>query len=233
MITTASRPTPAKRPARKATPRAQTVERVKVEVPESIVMHGVRWETYEALLEDLSDQRLFLNYDDGVLEIMSPATRHEDGKEIVRRLLEIMTLELDIPIRGLGSSTWRRKDLEKGLEPDECYYVQNERRVRNLKDIDLMKDPPPDLAIEIENTHGYLSRLDIYAALGVGELWTYDVKMIQILLLKKGKYHPSESSRAFPKLPMKEFQRFVDMRHSMDENSLVRAFQKWVAANMK
>lgn len=53
-------------------------------------------------------------------------------------------------IRSLGSRTWNREDLARGLEPDQCYYIQNEVLVRKVEQIDLNQFPPPDLAIEID-----------------------------------------------------------------------------------
>ncbi|WP_333264463.1 hypothetical protein [Microcoleus sp. S13_C5] len=38
--------------------------------------------------------------------------------------------ELNVEIRSLGSLTCRREDLERGLEPDQCYYIENEEIVR-------------------------------------------------------------------------------------------------------
>ena len=48
--------------------------------------------------------------------------------------------------------TCDRQDLARGLEPDQCYYIQNEGKVWGKDHIDLQIDPPPDLAIEIDIT---------------------------------------------------------------------------------
>ena len=53
--------------------------------------------------------------------------------------------ELEIDISGVGSTTLQLEVEDRGLEPDECYYIQNESRVRNEEDLDLTRDPPPDL----------------------------------------------------------------------------------------
>ena len=81
--------------------------------------------------------------------------------------MEIITEELGIEIASLGSCTWSREDLQKGLEPDECYYIQNEAVVRGKETITLSVDPPPDLAIEVDSTSSSLDRMGIYAALGM------------------------------------------------------------------
>jgi Uma2 family endonuclease len=127
----------------------------------------------------------------------------------------------------LGSSTWRRHDLWKGLESDECYYIQNEARVRGKDEIDLTVDPPPDLAIEIQITHQAVDRLALYAGLGVPEVWHFRRERVRALKLEGGAYVPTEFSLAFPSLRPAELERFLAMRHSTDETSLVLAFQQW------
>lgn len=193
-----------------------------------VVLRGVSWQFYEDALRELADQHIFLTYDRGDLEIMAPSQYHEWHKTLLARFIEIMTLELDIPVVSGGSTTFRREDLERGLEPDECYYVQSESRVRDSREVDLTRDPPPDLAIEMDYTHHSLDRLSIYAALGVPEVWRYDVTRLEVLLLQKnGKYTRSDRSAAFPFLPMSEVQRFLDLRATTDETSLVRQFRDW------
>ncbi len=136
-----------------------------------VVLHGVRWSTYEALLDDLDGCHIRLTYDRGRLEIMTKSAPHEWSKTLLARAFEEITLELDIPIRSGGEQTFRQELLEKGLEPDECYWIQHEPEVRGKRDISLETDPPPDLAMEIEISMSVLDRLGIYAALRVPEIW--------------------------------------------------------------
>src|SRR5438067_2440344 len=99
-----------------APPRA-TVRRA------SVVLYNISWGSYQALLHDLREQHYFLTYDRGTLEIMPPKPVHEKIGKLVARLVETMTLELRIPIVGLGSTTWYNEHLGRGLEADQCYYV--------------------------------------------------------------------------------------------------------------
>src|SRR5882672_4703239 len=173
------------------------------EAPRSIVLHGVSWQTYETLLREIGEQHIFLTYDRGDLEIMAPSNFHERYKKVVARLIEILTLELDIPIVSGGNTTFRREDLEKGLEPDECYYVQHEPQMRDKWEVDLSQDPPPDLVLEMDYTHHALDRESIYAALGVPELWRCNGNRLEVLLLgTNGAYQLSTKSLAFPFLPV-------------------------------
>ena len=64
---------------------------------EHAVLHGIRWQTYESLLEDLQERRLRLTYDDGTLEIMSSSQPHERVKHLLGLMICALTEELDIP----------------------------------------------------------------------------------------------------------------------------------------
>jgi Uma2 family endonuclease len=193
-------------------------------------LHGIRWETYERLLEDLETRRLRLTYDGGTLEIMSPSQPHERVKHLLGRMICAMAEELRIPVEGGGSTTWRREDLEKGLEADECYWVANEPRVRR-RDVDLRHDPPPDLVLEVDVHAGCLDRLQIYAALGVPEIWRWKDGEITIHLLgSDGSYRVAERSVSFPALPVAELAKWVDRHGELDQTALMRAFRAWVRA---
>jgi hypothetical protein len=74
-------------------------------------------------------------------------------KGMIARMIEMLTFTLDMPVKSLGSTMFRRKDRAKGLEPDECNYFRNEAKMRGRKRLDLKKDPPPELVVEIDITH--------------------------------------------------------------------------------
>ena len=191
-------------------------------------LENVSWQTYERLLHDLQHRRLQLTYDNGRLWIVSPSHQHDRLKKLIGGMVEAFALERKIPMARLGSSTWRRDDLWKGLESDECYYVQNELRVRGKDQIDLTTDPPPDLAIEVQITHQAVDRLALYAALGVPEVWHFRRDRIRALKLQGDKYVAVEFSMAFPVLRPAELERYLAMRHSTDETTLMLSFQQWI-----
>jgi Uma2 family endonuclease len=203
------------------------------EAGEAILLHNVAWETYEALLDDLDGQHLRLTYDNGRLAIVSPLPKHDKLKKLVGRMIEQLSLEHAIPVSSFGSTTWKRRKLRKGLEADECYYVQSEPMVRGREDLDLNKDPPPDLAVEVDVTHHPVDRMKVYAGLGVPEVWVCRVDRIRCMCLVKGRYRESENSLAFPFLKPADLERFLAMRSTVDETSLMRAFRDWVVKAMK
>lgn len=198
------------------------------------VLHGISWETYERLLDELQNRRLRLTYDRGALEIMSPSRSHERVKWMLARMIETMTEELGIEIEGGGSTTWRRKDLEKGLEPDECYWIQNEEKVRGRMELDLRLDPPPDLALEVDVHAQCLDRLVIYGALGVAEVWRWVDGRIEVHLRQSdGSYRQQGRSSCFPWLPMQELTRWLGRSDGQPGTSFIRAFRAWVRESVR
>jgi Uma2 family endonuclease len=201
---------------------------------ERVLLDGIRWSTYEALLEDLGDRHIRLTYDRGSLEIMTVSPAHEFSKSSLARMIETLTLELNIPIRTGGSQTCRSQLKEKGLEPDECYWVEHEPLIRGKSDIDLEQDPPPDIAVEIEISRSVLDRLGIYAALRVPEVWRYDGRTLEILQLRIDQsYATVEISPSFPWLPMARFRQFLaESGGTIGETHWIRSFRAWVRAEV-
>jgi Uma2 family endonuclease len=148
-------------------------------------------------------------------------------------MIEAMTEELNIPILSGGSTTFKKELQQKGLEPDECYWVATEHAMRGRTDIDFEVDPPPDIAVEVEISRSVLNRLGIYAALRVAELWRSDGHWISIVQLQEdGTYAPVEQSPSFPWLPLAELGRFLRESSTTDETSWIRSFRAWVRAEL-
>ncbi len=199
-----------------------------------VLLENISWQTYQSLLKDFEEQAgIRLTYDRGKLEIMTPLYPHETYSELIGRFVTALTEELNVEIRSLGSRTCNRQDLARGLEPDKCFYIQNERIVREINQIDLDRYPPPDLAIEIDITSSSINRLDIYAALGVPEVWRYDDNRLIILRLEDGEYKECEISPTFPQLTSSEVMRFLELSKTMGETSLIKMFREWVRSQAK
>jgi Uma2 family endonuclease len=193
------------------------------------VLSDVSWRLYETLLEEIGDRPVRITYHKGRIEMMSPLPKHDKWKTRIGRMIEILAVELDIPMTPLGSTTFRREDEQAGLEPDECYYVRHAAAVHDKDHIDLAVDPPPDLAVEIDITRRSVPRQPIYAALGVPELWRFDGNHLAVLVLNTtGQYEERASSLAFPFIPMAEFRRFLDLTRTTDDTTAMRQFQQWV-----
>ncbi|MFP4009620.1 MAG: Uma2 family endonuclease [Spirulinaceae cyanobacterium] len=193
------------------------------------ILSNIRWQTYQALVLDLAQTAgKRLTYDRGQLEIMTPLPEHEVTKRLLGRIVETTTEVLGIEIYSLGSATWSREDLQRGLEPDECYYITQEAVVRGQLSFDLNVDPPPDLAIEIDITSSSLDRLSIYAALGIAEVWRFDNQDLTIYVLRGGVYEIQERSQVLSVLTKSDLLQFLQRRGSMGENALLREFRSWL-----
>ena len=154
-----------------------------------VILKGVSWSTFKALLADVGDDRAWrIAYDGGVLEIRMPHREHEVPKGLIESFIEATADELEIEVMKAGSLTLEREDLTRAVEPDTCFYIQNEASVRGKRDINLPEDLPPDLAIESDYTNSSVNKDSIYAALGVPELWRYRRESLQVYQLVEGKY---------------------------------------------
>ena len=131
-----------------------------------LVLHNVAWDEYEAMLEIVGDRHIRVTYDQGTMEVAMPSQRHEQATQLFGLFVPRLAEELEIPYEPLGMTTWRKPDVEKGLEADQCYYIQNQAVVRNREVLNLDVDPPPDLAIEVDISSSSLNRMEIYAGLG-------------------------------------------------------------------
>ncbi len=193
------------------------------------VLYNVSWETFEALLRDTGEDRgSRFAYDCGTLEIMTPLFEHENPKIQFDRLIFCLAEELDIEIISAGSTTLKRKSFAKGIEPDSCYYIQNEAAIRGRETLNLEIDPPPDLAVEIDITSSSVNKFNIYAALGVAELWKYDGEVLKFYQLAENQYIEIKFSLAFPLISVGDMNRFIQQSKTMGEIALLKSFRVWV-----
>lgn len=206
-----------------------------LELSEPMVLHAVPWDMYERLLVERDNVRkdVRLTYDRGRLEIMTVSRTHERRKTVLARLVDMFAFALRIPIAGSGNLTIRREDLERGLEPDVCYYVQNADTMSEIRELDLSRDPPFGLVLEVEYSQTIDTRLPILDALGVREVWRYDGTTLQVLLRQPGGgYQVATASAAFPQLPLGELERFLRRAGTVDDTALSWEFFDWVRSTL-
>lgn len=195
---------------------------------ERIVLAHVAWDTYERLLADDEGRRFpRFTYDRGVLEIMSPSPPHEEDALTLNLLIETVAAVIGVPIRRLGSTTYRRKDLERGFEPDASFYVRNEARMRVRRQVDLSVDPPPDLVLEMEVSRSVLDKLALLASMGVPEVWRSDGEQVAILVLTAGRYREATAGLAFPALTSEVVTRFLAQSRTMPSPNWFESVMMW------
>lgn len=194
-----------------------------------LLLSHVSWETYDALLDECADRRLRHTYDRGSLEFMTRSGEHEVYKSLLGLFLVTLADERNLPLFMGGELTLRRQDLDRGLEPDQCFWIANEPRVRGKTNLDLTRDPPPDLFIEVEVSRSVLDRLAIIAALGVPEVWRFDGTALHVGLLQPdGQYQWQTQSPTFPGIDLTQVPGFLRMAQTTDHVGVLRAFRAWV-----
>ncbi|HEY9645360.1 MAG TPA: Uma2 family endonuclease [Chroococcidiopsis sp.] len=211
-----------------------TLELQQLTIPpgQTLLISGVDWQTFEAILIELGEPHTArIAYDNGILEIITPLPEHEAVKEILSDLLKALLEELDIEFLTLGSTTFKHPDTLKGIEPDQCFYIQNEAAVRGKDRLDLRFDPPPDLAIEIDITSR--THPNTYAALGVPELWRRNQNQLQFNRLIDGHYQEVPESPTFPGLPLQDLlPQYITQSRIQGRNQTLKAFRTWVRAQL-
>jgi Uma2 family endonuclease len=194
-----------------------------------VMLYNIGWQQFENLLQDLGEHRAArVAYDDGNLEIMTPLPEHEYYKKVISTAVEDIAEELNLDYESLGSTTWKQERKMAGIEADDCFYFQNEALVRGRLDLDLQKDPPPDLALEIDVTSKSLNRFSIYARLGIPEIWCYDSGELKIYLLQAGEYLESEKSLVFPSLEIRDLPQIIEQNRANGRRAIRKAVREWV-----
>ena len=198
----------------------------------AILLEDVSWDDYEGYLKEIGDAyRLRLSYDEGRLEIMSPAFEHEDMVGLFPHLIFVLAQECSMKYRSARSTTLRKKPRSKGLEPDDCYYFKNYQALIGKNSIDLAVDPPPDLALEIDITSPSLKKFGIYAAIGVPELWRYRKQRLQFFRLVGEEYVEISHSDLFPFLPPDVIVNYLRHGALSDITEMADNFRAWVKAH--
>jgi Uma2 family endonuclease len=209
------------------------LRRITVPPGQTMVLRDVTWEEFEDVLADLGEHRSArVAYDQGILEIMSPLAEHEDDKDIISDLIKILLEELGREFRCLGSTTFKNIQMSAGIEPDQCFYIENEPLIRGKRRLDLNFDPPPDLALEIDVTSR--THPSTYERLAVPELWRFERDQLKISILTDGVYVSASSSRAFPQLDLlQQIPLALQRSRVIGRSAVMREFRSWVQSQIE
>jgi len=207
------------------------ISQIETLAGQSTVLHDVEWQQFESILQDLGDKRSSrIAYLNGVLEIVMPLPEHEKIKVLISYFVQVLMDEMGIDFEGFGSTTFKRVDKLAGLEPDDCFYIQNNVAMRGIRKLDMTIDPPPDLAIEVDVTSK--TKFDVYRILGVPELWLYD-QSLKIYILRDGEYVESQLSPIFGDIPIRDvIPQFLEISLSQGRSTAMKAFRLWMQENL-
>ena len=197
------------------------------------ILNNVSWKTYECLLKDYENSSApRFTYDRGVLEIVSPLIPHEETNRALATIVERVAQQWRLRFRNLGSTTFKREDVDRGFEPNTCFYFQSLSRIAGKRQIDLEGgDPPPDLVIEVDVTSASLNNLPILAALGVPEVWRVVDDEVTILVLDDDAYQEQQNSSALPNLTRAALNDLLARSRTMDILDWLDAIQVWARQN--
>jgi Uma2 family endonuclease len=194
-----------------------------------LIQHGVSWNDYEELIQAVGEAPgLHISFDEGTLQILSPSSKHEYYAILIGRLVDRVSMHQRIKVLFYGSTTIRKRSAQKGAEPDACFYVQAADVVGTKDEIDFETDPPPDIVVEIDIHHEWISKIPIYAALGVPEVWRYDGESLTLYHLRDGQYLLADASQALPILTSAVLSQFLARSPKEDQYGIVLAFEEWL-----
>jgi Uma2 family endonuclease len=209
----------------------EVIEDAIKHIPEggTLIVPNVSWQDYEMLLSRMGDSNnARINYDRGRLEIMSPSPIHETLKELISQLARAITDKLGIDLEALGSTTFKSGTFQQGAEPDTCFYIQNASRVIGKEKLDLLVDPPPDIAVEIDISRDSTNKLNSYANLRVPELWLCNENCARFFHFTGQGYVESPISRAFPFLTSGAPTKAIEQCRAQGQSAALRSFRNWM-----
>ncbi len=191
-------------------------------------LEDVSWPAFEEILAELGDSRgTRIAYNNKTLTIVAPSLNHERAKVMLGDFVKVLLDEMGVNHVASGSTTLMCQDLGKGIEPDGSFYIRNFAQVLKKDHLDLMSDPPPDLAIALYLTSK--TTAEVYEALGIPELWRYDQGRLRIDILQAGEYIQVEESPTFPGWPVVELaQRYVVRSREAGHGKAIRELRDWV-----
>lgn len=197
-----------------------------------VILRDLTWDAYKQILDVLPQSRgVRLIYDRGTLEVTIPLEDHEYARELIGLFIRILVGEMGMKLKSMGSTTLNRADLDRGAEPDNSYYIQNQPLVAG-RNVNLDRDPPPDLVVEIDITHTDIDKNRLYAAMGVPEFWRYNGRDWRIYQLQEGVYIECDRSPTFTRVEKEHLYRFLE-RAIEDEIEAEKEFREFVRQQLQ
>jgi Uma2 family endonuclease len=202
-----------------------------------MVVPDVPWHVYETWIDSLPESTpVRMAYDGRDLELMTKGPDHEDYRQLLGHVVVEIARFLKLPIKGMGETTWRRPELVRGIEADQCYFMSQEKltvaaKTRGSNDVSAL--PNPDLVIEVDLSPSLIDRPGVYAAMGVTEVWRFDGKTLTIHRLNPaGRYDDVEAS-VFLQIHRGELTRWLVEEDATDEVAWIERFAAWLRNEWK
>jgi Uma2 family endonuclease len=206
---------------------ATPINQIKLTPGSAMILSGLTWKTYEALLQDLGDNRpTRIAYNQGVLEIRMPGEPHEIVNRLLAKIITMLAMELGMEANDFGSTTLNSESIDRGIEPDTCFYIQNATRGQGME-TKASESLAPDLALEVDIASSSASKMSIYLAMEVPEIWLYRRHKLSIQLLQDGLYTNALNSRAFPMVSVDQLNQWIELRKTETDLTVLREVQRF------
>ena len=179
------------------------------------VLREIAWETYVKLCDQNQSRATQMAYFEGELEIMTVGWPHETAKGRINTLFIFMAESLGVDFEDSGQHTFRHNRKRIGFEADLSYYVTNLDLIRSRTKVNLDRDPPPDLVVEIDISRNSERKLLMYAALGIREVWRCEGAAIRIYKLSGGRVYKNAAKSSI--LPGVTARRLTDLLVDADK----------------
>lgn len=206
---------------------ATPISQIKLAPGSAMMLAGLTWKTYEVLLQELGEDRpTRIAYDRGVLEIRMPGEPHEIINRLLAKIITMLALEFGMEANDFGSVTLNREELDRGIEPDTCFYIQNAAKGQGMEGT-ISESLPPDLVLEVDIASSSASKMAIYQAMRVSEVWLYRRNLLKIQLLQDGQYGDVANSRAFAMVSVEQLNQWIEMRKAETDLTVLRDVQRF------
>ena len=210
-----------------------------VPVEERGVVRGASWDFYDRLTEAIRERSsVRIAFDGKDVEIMVVGSAHEGLGDLLDMFVCEVCEGLDLDFHGLGSTTWKRQEVERGIEADLCYCFDPAKvalcRAANARGTnDGAAFPIPDLAVEIDISLPKIDRPGIYSKLRVPEVWRFGDDLVSIEQLDaSGNYVVADASR-FLFVRADDVIRWLREGKFMARPAWKRAIREWARAEVR
>lgn len=200
-------------------------DRIDLSPGSEIVLRHQTWADYELLLTSRHQAGLKLYFNGATQEIriVAPLPGQGNRSDTLADLVKALLRFQDRDWHSFDPITLKRSGIA-GLEPDACFYIQSRQAILGKEQIDLTVDPPPDLALEVDQTAS--TQPQDYQALAIPELWIYRRQVLLIFQWNGQQYQESSESLIFPGVAVKLLMpQFVERAWTAGSSVALREFE--------
>lgn len=202
-----------------------------------ISLNQIDWPQFEALLQDLGNQRSTrITYYQGKLQMFDPHPHHDRIARLLDSLLLALADEAGDDLFSLGAQLLKHPAMGIAIQPDMAYYLARRTRPSDRAELDLQQVPAPDLVIDIQLEKASPKRLGLLAGLGVPEIWQYVTSLrenevlqgeLRLLQLQDSEYVVASRSQLYDFLPAEYIHSFIQQSDTIGLPQALTELRSW------